>query len=456
VFARVPTLRDTHPQLDAKAQLLARAASGVSFRNIIGEDEGVYRAVLTSSAGDERGAATAFPRAGPRHVLFFEPSQVVAGIVTCGGLCPGLNSVVRDVVKTCLDVYGVRRVLGFHGGYGGIYGKPPSELTLESTRGIQNLGGTVLSSARGGFDADKILGALEQLGVNQLYVVGGDGTMRGCAALSAAVVKRQIPLSVVGIPKTIDNDVDIIDVSFGFDTAVEESLRAVRAACVEAASSVNGVSVVQVMGRHAGFIATQATLASGQVDLCLVPELPLIIDGSIMDVLDHVVRVVRRRGHAVIVVGEGAGEDVLGQSTEVDAGGNRKCVPVGPLIKDQMAARLTAAGLGSQVRFIDPSYMVRSVPANGRDSVLCLLLSEAAVHAAMAGFTAVCVGMVNARTALLPVDLVVATSPRTVNALGRTVERVISQTNQPYDYAAVEARAAKRPLVPTTDHCPPE
>ena len=233
-----------------------------------------------------------------------------------------------------------------------------------------------------------------------MYVVGGDGTMRGAQKLHAAVMRRfdageiSTPLSVACVPKTIDNDIARIDRSFGFSTAVEEALRAIRSAKTEASCAPQGIGIVKLMGRHAGFITVEASLASGDVDLILVPEVPVEIDGP-RSCLDHVCRVVDTKGHAVVVVAEGAGEEILGKSAAVDAGGNRKLPPVGAWLKDQVEARYaeTHPGQpGATCKYIDPSYIIRSVPANASDSVLCLLLSQQTVHGVMAGCTGFCTG----------------------------------------------------------------
>jgi len=433
-------LRDSHARFDAKVPMAARVASGVPYIHVIDDNnEGVLVDILVPADNE----VTVYPRAGPRSSLFFRPSHVNAGIVTCGGLCPGLNSVIRDVTKSCFELYGVQSVIGFHGGFSGIFSMPFERLTLESTQGIQNLGGTILSSARGGFDADRILNKLEDLRISQLFIVGGDGSMRGARELVVAITKRPWPVAIIGIPKTIDNDIGLIDHSFGFQTAVEETLRAVRAAKVEAACSINGVGVVQCMGRHAGYIAAQVTLASAEVDLCIIPEVPIAIDGS-LDVLEHVIRVVEKKGHAVVVVAEGAGENLLGKSEEFDASGNRRLRPIGPWIKEAIAERLTMRGLGRQVRLIDPSYMVRSVAAYSVDSILCTLLSLAAVHAAMDGYTGVCVALVNGRSVMVPLDLIVEASPRKVDVCSRTYERIVSLTSQPFDFTMCPRPAGRQ------------
>lgn len=389
-------LKHTFPEHHAKYELTARFRSGVAYSNLVDDEaEGIIsKTVLhTTSEGDEE--TLMFARCGPRRELFFHPNRVTAAIVTCGGICPGLNSVIKDITHELREVYGAKRVLGFVGGFAGIYARPPIELTRENTLGIQNLGGTILSSARGGFDSDKILDKLVELQVDQLYIVGGDGTMRGASALcetaktfQRAADQQRRPIAIVCVPKTIDNDIAVIDRSFGFETAVEETLKAVRSARVEASCSINGVGVVKVMGRNAGYIATHVTLASGDVDCCLIPEVPVVYDSSKHCAFAHLARVVQTKGNAVVVIAEGAGEEILGRTGMVDAGGNRKLPELGPWIKDTILQCMHANGIvDATVKYIDPSYMVRSVPANASDSVYCLTLSQGVVHAAMAGLT---------------------------------------------------------------------
>lgn len=423
------------PESQSAQQVLrCRFHSNVPYVNMVEDErEGVVVDTVLTVAGSASPPAT-FPRCGPRRELYFNPRQVTAGIVTCGGLCPGLNSVVKDISHALRELYGAKRVYGFVGGFAGIYSRAPLELTEANTRGIQNLGGTILSSARGGFDELKILQRLGELEVDQLFVVGGDGTMRGANALAKAASRlAKRPLAVLGVPKTIDNDIAVIDRSFGFDTAVEETLRAVRSAKVEAACSINGVGVVKVMGRSAGFIATQATLASGEVDLCVIPEVPLVHDSGENCGFRHLARVVRAKGSAVVVIAEGAGEAILGQTNEVDAGGNRKLPELGPWIKATVCEHLRRRGIeDATVKYIDPSYMVRSVPANASDLVYCLSLSQGVVHAAMAGLTNCCAGLVHNRSVLIPLEMVVEASPRGVDPKGWTWERVVDATGQPF------------------------
>jgi 6-phosphofructokinase 1 len=414
-------------------------STSVGYANIMTTEDVVLSDIVRR--GDKSKVCRAYVRAGPREHCFFNGDGVVAGIVTCGGLCPGLNNVIRTLTLSLLELYGASRVLGFVGGYEGIHTRPPMELTASTVAMIHTQGGTILSSSRGGFDMDKILAALDKYGVNQLYCIGGDGTMRGASILAMEAAKRAHEtgrvMAVAGIPKTIDNDIDHLDRSFGFNTAVAEAVKAIRSAKTEASCAVNGVGVVKLMGRSAGFIAAHAALSSGDCDLCLVPEVPIVLEGK-NSCLDHLVRVVQDRGYAVVVVAEGAGEELLGKSEEVDASGNKKLPAIGYWMKKAIEAHFDKLPPGKDgatskatVKYIDPSYMIRSVPADAADSLFCLLLAQNAVHGAMAGYTAFVTGLCNDRLVYIPMSAIAETSPRHLNPFGRTWERVLSSTGQP-------------------------
>lgn len=324
-------------------------------------------------------------------------------------------------------------VYGIRGGFSGFHDahRLPIMLTPERVDQIHHEGGTILGSSRGGFDIDKIIHFLEEKQICQLYIIGGDGTHRGANKIGEECLKRGLNIAVVGIPKTIDNDVDLIDRSFGFQTSVEAAQAAIRSAKTEAICNLpNGIGVVKLMGRSAGFIAVHATLASGDVDLCLIPEVPIVLEGE-RGCLPHLAQRVQQKGHAVVVVAEGAGEELLGQSAEKDASGNKKLPAIGQFLKEKIGVYFKSQGQPSTVKYIDPSYMVRSVPANAADSIYCSLLAQNAVHGAMAGFTQFTVGLCNNRLVYLPIPLVVATSPRVMDPVGRTWERVLSVTRQP-------------------------
>mmetsp|Transcript_21182 Transcript_21182/g.58621 ORF Transcript_21182/g.58621 Transcript_21182/m.58621 type:complete len:565 (+) Transcript_21182:3-1697(+) len=379
-------------------------------------------------------SSRAFHRAGPRKLLHFDPSAVNAAIVTCGGLCPGLNNVIRELTHSLYYLYGVKQVYGIRGGFNGFHSPeyPPLLLTNEIVENIHHEGGTVLRSARGGFDIDKILEFLQEKNIQQLYVIGGDGTHRGAYAISEACIANSLNVAVAGIPKTIDNDVDFIDRSFGFQTAVEAAQAGIRTAKTEAMCNVpNGIGIIKLMGRSAGFLASYAALGSGDVDLVLIPEVPIQLDGP-----DGILPFLRTRIHeqkyAVVVVAEGAGEELLGVSEELDAGGNRARPKIGEFIRDQISNHFESFGEVATIKYIDPSYTVRSVPANGYDSLYCTQLSQNAVHGAMAGVTGFSTGLVGNKMVYLPIPLLVASSPRVMNPYGRTYERILAMTVIPF------------------------
>lgn len=377
----------------------------------------------------------AFIRAGPRKELHFDPKHTNAAIVTCGGLCPGLNNVVREVVNTLYSTYGIDgTVWGIQGGYRGFWDFDtyrPVKLTPKLVANIHHEGGTVLGSSRGGFDLEKILEFLKTKKITCLFVIGGDGTHRGAFRIHEGCMEKGMNVAVAGIPKTIDNDVDYIDRSFGFESAVEAAQVAIRSAKTEAICNMpNGVGIVKLMGRSAGFIAAHATMASGDVDLCLVPEVPIVLEGD-RGCLPHIMRRVKDQGYAVIVVAEGAGEELLGTSAEVDAGGNKKLPPIGTFMKEKVEMYFQKNGTIATVKYIDPSYTVRSCPANAQDSLYCMQLGQNAVHGAMAGFTGFSVGLCSNRMVFLPIPELCSTSPRSMNPHGRTWERILSLTRQP-------------------------
>jgi 6-phosphofructokinase 1 len=374
-----------------------------------------------------------FEPGGPRSRLFFEPERTRAGVVTCGGLCPGLNNVVRGLVLELYGHYGVTSVTGFRNGYLGVTrtgAKDGMTLTPETVRGINGEGGTMLGTSRGEQDVVEMVDTLAQRAIDMLFVVGGDGTLRGAQAIADEADRRGMPLAVVGIPKTIDNDIPWIDHSFGFQTAFSRAAESIRAAHTEARSTPDGVGLIKLMGRHSGFIAAYASLASEDVDMVLVPEVPVVLDGE-HGVLAHLERVLDRQGHAVVVVAEGSGQDLFpdGQRTH-DASGNVRLADVGGLLRDRITERLTANGRTVSLRYVDPGYAIRSVPANPFDSVYCTRLAQAAVHAAMAGRTATVVGRWHGRFVHLPIALATA-SRNQVDPNGDLWLSVLESTGQP-------------------------
>src|SRR6201996_4173260 len=320
---------------------------------------------------------------GPREYIYFDPSRTRAGIVTCGGLCPGLNNVIRGLVLQLADNYGVTDVVGFRDGFRGLAGPDvaPVRLTREVVSDIHNRGGTFLGTSRGDQDPALMVETLVRLGISVLFVIGGDGSLRGAAKIASMAERLGVELSVIGGPKTIDNDIPYLDQSFGFQTAFTRATESIKSALTEASSTPHGVGLVKVMGRHSGFIACYAALASHDVDFVLIPEVPFQLDGP-AGFLASLRRRVAQRGHAVVVVAEGAGQELFPYDGAVDASGNARLADIGPLLRDRILADFAAAGTELSVRYVDPGYAIRSVAANGWGAVYCLRLAPAAGHAA--------------------------------------------------------------------------
>jgi 6-phosphofructokinase 1 len=372
-----------------------------------------------------------FEKAGPRRKLYFDPPRARAAIVTCGGLCPGLNNVIRSVVRELMRGYGVSSVLGIQGGYKGLdpsRGKPPLQLTEDLVENIHRDGGTLLGTSRGPVDMKIAVDFLISQGVNMLFTVGGDGTQRGGNALFEEARARGHPLAVVGIPKTIDNDVRFVTRTFGYGTAVDEAVRVIKSAHTEARSVDNGVAVVKLMGRHAGFIAAAAAVASQEVNFCLVPEVPFTLGGD-RGLLAALEKRLERKGHAVVVVAEGAGQDLLESGGERDASGNLKLQDIGTLLKDRFNAHFTSRGIEMTLRYFDPSYQIRGCPANTEDALLCDRMARHAVHAAMAGRTGLVISYLNGQFVHVPVSEI-AQGGKHLDLEGELWRAVLSSTGQ--------------------------
>jgi 6-phosphofructokinase 1 len=366
--------------------------------------------------------------AGPRERIFFDPARTACGIVTCGGLCPGINDVIRAVTLSLYHHYGVRQVYGFRYGYEGLvmrHGHTPLRLTPEAVDNIGEMGGTILGSSRGPQNPAEMVDTLNGLGISILFAVGGDGTLKGAGALAAEARRRGYPLSVIGIPKTIDNDISFIERTFGFETAVAEAQRAIYAAHTEAAGARNGIGLVKLMGRDAGFIAAYASLVGSQVNFCLIPEVPFSLAGFLR-ALD---RRLEDRGHAVIAVAEGSGQDLLATTAERDASGNIRYGDIGIFLRDAIRGHFARSGREITLKYIDPSYIIRSQPANTHDSALCLLLGHNAVHAGMAGRTNMVVGTWHYHITHVPISL--STSARQkIDPQGWLWSSVLASTGQ--------------------------
>ncbi len=399
------------------------------------EDRVLFTGTLKEAEAYVRAGKTlpSFEMAGPREKIYFDPSKLKCGIVTCGGICPGLNDVIRAIVLSLHYHYQVGTVFGFRYGYEGIsprYRHAPLELDPRVVADIHQKGGTILGSSRGPQDVSEMVDTLERMNVRLLFVIGGDGTLRGGQAISEEIGRRNLKIGVVGIPKTIDNDISYMDESFGFQTAVSMARPSIYAAHVEAKGARNGVGLVKLMGRQSGFIAAYAALATSDVNFCLVPEVPFTLEGFLPALKEQLVQT----SHAVIVTAEGAGQDLLGISQERDASGNLRFGDIGIFLRDEIKAYFEREKMEIQLKYIDPSYIIRSVPANPKDSVFCLLLGHNAVHAGMAGRTNMVVGFWDSEYTHVPIPLAVSRRKR-IEPDGRLWGSVLESTGQPRDMA---------------------
>ncbi len=398
------------------------------------EQRVLYRIVLGSNQSSRSlEDCGLLEKAGPRAKTFFVPGEVTAAILTAGGLCPGLNDVIRSVVMTLWYRYGARKIFGLRHGYRGLAAfdeHPPLLLQPDTIRDIHLQGGTILGSSRGGGEQTaKMVDELVSHRIDILFAIGGDGTQKGALALSREIAKRSLPIAVVGIPKTIDNDLSFVERSFGFETAVAEAVRAVTAAHVEARDALRGVGLVKVMGRESGFIAAHTALARNDVNYVLLPEVPFELDGE-RGLLAHLADRLKRRNHAVILVAEGAGQRLLEAHAGTDASGNRRLGDIGLYLKERIVQHFERLQNPVNLKYIDPSYIIRATPANPSDAIYCARLGANAVHAAMSGRTACLVGLVNNRYVHVPMALAVGQRNH-VDPEGALWRDVVEATGQP-------------------------
>lgn len=375
------------------------------------------------------GEIPCFEMAGPREKVFFEPGKISCGIVTCGGLCPGINDVIRSIVMSLYHHYGVRSIWGFRYGFEGLsphHAHAPVALTPQIVKEIHHFGGTILGSSRGPQDVSCMVDTLERMGISTLYAIGGDGTLRGAMALCQEIARRGLKMNVIGVPKTIDNDIAFIDMSFGYITAVEASNTSTYTAYVEATGARNGIGLVKLMGRESGFIAASASLANNVVNFCLVPEVDFTLEGFLAALKKRITR----RGYAVIVVGEGAGQNLIQADLGTDPSGNPRLGDIGLFLKTKINEFFAAQEINITLKYIDPSYTIRSMPANAWDSAFCLLLGYNAVHAGMTGRTNMFIGHSNNQFTHVPIPLV-AGKRKKIDPRGRMWEDVLSCTGQP-------------------------
>jgi len=383
--------------------------------------------------GRERPDNVFFEPAGPRENIFFNPAETRAAIVTCGGVSPGLNNVIRSAVHELAANYGVKEIFGIRYGYKGLnpaVGEPPVPLTPDSVDGIEEDGGTVLGTSRGAVDVKIAVDFLKRERINILLCVGGDGTQHGAYEIFEEVQKRKLPLAIVGIPKTIDNDLPYVFRTFGYTTAIEKAKEVLDCAHNEATSAFNGVGLVKLMGRNAGFIACGAALANQQVNFVLIPEVPFKLEGEhgFFNALRK--RLLARR-HAVVVVAEGAGQDILGGAyAEMDASGNARFKDIGECLRHKMDAWFKEQEMPVEIKYFDPSYFVRSTPANCDDKLLCDRIARLAVHAGLAGKTGTLIGLTNNVFIHVPLKLVIGEKKR-VYPDGNLWLSILAATNQP-------------------------
>jgi 6-phosphofructokinase 1 len=374
----------------------------------------------------------AFQKAGPRGKIFHDPAWSQAAIVTCGGLCPGLNNVVKGLVNVLWHEYGIRKIYGIRYGYQGMVAKykhSPLYLTPEVVDEIHKEGGTILASSRGNQDPGEMVDTLERMDINLLFCIGGDGTLRGARDIADEVARRNRAISVIGIPKTIDNDLNFIEKTFGFETAVQTAFDVITSAHNEAGGAMNGVGIVKLMGRDSGFIAAAATLSNSVVDFCLVPELPFTLEGE-----HGLYQALRKRldqfHHAVLIVAEGAGQELFkAAGQQKDASGNILKEDIGLFLKDQITAHFKKNKHEISIKYLDPSYHIRSVCANSADAIFCYLLAENAVHAAMAGKTNMVIGHWNNYFTHVPIPLATQ-ERRKIDLDGALWKGVLSATRQ--------------------------
>ncbi len=372
-----------------------------------------------------------FELAGPREKIYFDPNQTKCAIVTCGGLCPGLNNVIRAIVMSCYHVYGVASVIGIKYGLEGFISKYQHkilELTPEKVSEIHNFGGTILGTSRGPQSPEEIVDTLERMNVNILFVIGGDGSMKAAKSIFEEVNKRNLKLSIIGIPKTIDNDIHFVPKSFGFATAVDAATMALEAAHVEASGAHHGIGLVKLMGRESGFIAAQATLSYSVVNFVLVPEYEFTLHGE-NGFLAELQKRLETRKHAVIVVAEGAGQHLLEGTGQVDASGNPVLVDIAQFLSSEIKKYFKEKNFSYTLKLIDPSYIVRSVPANSDDRVYCGFLGRFAVDAAMAGKTNMVVAKVMDNFVHIPLDIVTK-KRRKLNTKSQYWQNVMQATGQ--------------------------
>ena len=421
--------------IDSTIQSIGRASVPSPLVSAhIGPDESIPLYVDSEHAEELAGHAPVsldFEPAGPRSDLYFDPTKTKCAIVTCGGLCPGINDVIRAIVMEAHHKYHVAGVLGITYGLEGFipkYRHEVRELTPRNVSDIYQFGGTVLGSSRGPQNPEEVVDALERMNISALFMIGGDGTMRAMNSIVQEIAKRNQRISVIGIPKTIDNDINFISQSFGFETAVFKATEAIQCAHTEACGYKNGIGLVKLMGRESGFIAAHASLALKEVNFVLVPEVAFALEGR-GGLLPELADRLHARKHAVIVVAEGAGQHLVQATAQKDPSGNMILADVVDVLKKEIKQYLADRNIPCSMKYIDPSYIIRAVPANANDSVYCGFLGQGAVHAAMAGKTNMVVAKLKDRYVHLPLELVIR-KRRKINIHSEYWRAVLESTGQ--------------------------
>ena len=373
-----------------------------------------------------------FEQAGPREKIYFDPSKLKCAVVTCGGLCPGLNDIIRAIVLELYHIYHVKTIYGIRHGLQGFvpeYEHDVMDLTPASVAGIQDMGGTILGSSRGSQDIGVVVDCLERMSVGILFMVGGDGTIMASKKIADEIEKRNLKISVVGIPKTIDNDIFLVSRSFGFDSAVDVATQAIKGAHNESEAYPNGIGLIKLMGRHSGFLAATAALAQQDANFVLIPEVDIDLYGK-SGFLQALENRITTRKHGVVIVAEGAGQNFFeNKEQKYDASGNIVLQDIGLFLKEQITQWFEAKNLPITLKYIDPAYIIRSLAANANDSVFCGLLGRDAVHAGMAGKTKLLVSFWNNHYVHVPMEASAGRQKR-LDPNGRLWQSVLEATGQ--------------------------
>jgi 6-phosphofructokinase 1 len=423
---------DTH----IKSIGVAKVRSNFKYGNFVSPVERVLLDPSEAYFNDclkEKKKPVSLELAGPREMIYFDPKKIKCAIVTCGGLCPGINDVIRSIVLGLYHMYGVSNIYGIKYGFQGFiprYGHEIEDLTPEFVRDIHVLGGSILASSRGPQKIEEIVDALERLSIGILFVIGGDGTLTAAQLISEEVELRKMKTCIIGIPKTIDNDILMVSRSFGFETAVDVATQAIRSAHTEAIGAYNGIGLVKLMGRESGFVASSAALAQRDVNFVLIPELDFDLKGE-NGFLNVLRKRIEDRGHAVIVVAEGAGQKLFpNKGIKRDASGNVKLGDIGGFLQKEIKGYFSKNNIPINLKYIDPSYLIRSTLANSSDNVFCGFLGQNAVHAGMAGKTAMLISIWNNTYVHIPLKLVIG-GRKQVNLNGRLWLSVLESIGQP-------------------------